>query len=88
MIINVGFEDEDCTKDDGTYEYLRDNLTGKKYKFIKSWWDPNISSQGLILSQQTNIALSQCKGSTCQYIQGDEAIHEDDLQNIESGTKS
>ena len=87
VIINVGFEDKNCKIDDGTYEYLRDNLNSKKYKFVKSWWDPNISSQGLILSQQTNIALSKCVGNTCQYIQGDEAIHEDDLSNIEAGHK-
>ena len=87
VIINVGFNDPECKNDDGTYEYLRDNLTSKKYKFIKSWWDPNISSQGLILSQQTNIALAQCSGETCQYIQGDEAIHENDLAAIENGHK-
>jgi hypothetical protein len=85
VIINVGFEDEACTKDDGTYEYLRDNLNNSKFKFIKSWWDPNVSSQGLILSQQTNIALAKCNGKTCQYIQGDEAVHEKDLINIEEG---
>jgi len=87
VIINVGFEDENCTQDDGTYEYLRDNLTSSKFKFIKSWWNPEISSQGLILSQQTNIALEKCTGKTCQYIQGDEAIHEDDLNSIELGHK-
>ena len=87
IIINVGFENPECTKDDGTYEYLRDHLNSTKFKFLKSWWDPEISSQGLILSQQTNIALSKCKGETCQYIQGDEAIHENDLKAIELGHK-
>ncbi len=87
IIINVGFDDQNCKKDDGTFEYLKSNLTSPKYKFLKSWWDPKISSQGLILSQQTNIALSKCQGKTCQYIQGDEAIHEDDLTVIESGHK-
>ena len=87
IIINVGFDDQECTQDDGTYEYLRDNLNTKKFKFLKSWWDPNISSQGLILSEQTNIALSKCTGKTCQYIQGDEAVHENDLSNIELGHK-
>ncbi len=87
IIINVGFNDQECTQDDGTYEYLRDHLNLKKYKFIKSWWDPELSSQGLILSQQTNIALNKCKGKSCQYIQGDEAIHEEDLLEIEKGHK-
>lgn len=87
VVINVGFETPECDKDDGTYEYLRDNLTGERYKFIKSWWDPSIMSRGLILSQQTNIAMGACKGSIGQYIQGDEAIHEDDLPLIEEGIR-
>ncbi|WP_034722661.1 hypothetical protein [Bacteriovorax sp. DB6_IX] len=87
VVINVGFNNPECTEDDGTEEYLRDNLTGSKYKFIKSWWDPNIQKSGLILSQQTNIALDQCRGKACQYIQGDEVLHEDDLVNIENGIK-
>jgi len=85
VIINVGFDDPALQKDDGTYAYLRENLKGDKYKFVTSWWDPGITKDGLILSQQTNIALSQCTGDYCQYIQGDECIHEDDLQAILNG---
>ncbi len=87
VIINVGFEDVECTKDDGTYDYLKNNLKGDKYKFVKSWWDPNITKHGLILSQQTNIALSHCSGDYCQYIQGDECVHEDDLKYILDGVE-
>lgn len=85
VIINVGFEDPECTKDDGTYEYLKSKLTDSKYIFLKSWWDPEVSSQGLILSQQTNIALEKASGDIIQYIQGDEAIHESDFPAIRSG---
>ncbi len=85
VIINVGFNDEACTQDDGTYAYLTSRLTDPKYKFLKSWWDPTIQKSGLILSQQTNIALSKCTGDYCQYIQGDECIHEDDLKFILEG---
>ncbi len=87
IIINVGFNDQALSSDDGTYDYLRDNLTGPKYKFLKSWWDPAIQKDGLILSQQTNIALEKCQGKYCQYIQGDEAVHEEDLIHIENGVK-
>ena len=87
VIINVGFDNESLDGDDGTEEYLRDNLTGSKYKFIKSFWDPALTSKGLILSEQTNIALAACQGKACQYIQGDEIVHEDDLGNIEQGIK-
>lgn len=82
VIINVGFEDKECTKDDGTYEYLQKNLSDPKFKLLKSWWNPEIQKDGLILSQQTNIALEACEHDICQYIQGDEVIHESDYDEI------
>ena len=87
VIINVGFDREDFTGDDGTEEYLRDNLKGKKYKFLKSFWDPRMQKDGLILSEQTNIALDACQGKTCHYIQGDGLVDERDLPIIENGIK-
>jgi hypothetical protein len=87
VIINVGFEDQALTKDDGTYQYLLDHLKDPKYIFLKSWWDPSITKSGLILSKQTNIALAACTGDYCQYIQGDECVHEDDLKSILEGVK-
>jgi hypothetical protein len=87
IIINVGFDDPALESDDGTYEYLRNIFTDQKYIFLKSWWDPKISSEGRILSQQTNLALEKCRGKYCQYIQGDEALHESDLRLIELGIK-
>lgn len=87
VIINVGFDREDLTGDDGTYEYLRDHLKGDRYKFLKSHWDPKMKTAGLILSQQTNIALAKCQGKFCQYIQGDECVHEDDLSSILDGVR-
>lgn len=82
VIINVGFEDQALTQDDGTYEYLRQHFTHPKFKFLKNWWDPSLTKGGKILSQQTNLALEACTGKYCQYIQGDEALHEDDLKHI------
>jgi glycosyltransferase involved in cell wall biosynthesis len=87
VVINVGFDDPELTKDDGTYAYLKEHLKGDKYKFVTSWWDPAITKDGLILSQQTNIALEKCTGDYCQYIQGDECIHEDDLKYILEGVE-
>ncbi len=82
IVINVGYDDPNLLKDDGTYEYLRDFFTHPKFKFLKSFWNPELKSKGLILSDQTNIALRECRGEVCQYIQGDEVIHEDDLSTI------
>ncbi len=87
VIINVGFNNIECTEDDGTWDYLTKSLTDPKYKFLKSWWDPKIQKDGLILSQQTNIALEKCTGDYCMYIQGDECVHEDDLPAIVKGVE-
>lgn len=85
IIINVGFDDPECKKDDGTHEYLRSHFTHHKYKFLNSWWDPNKTKSGLILSEQTNIALKAAEGKFIHYIQGDEAIHENDFPAIHNG---
>jgi len=88
VIINVGFDREDLTQDDGTFDYLNDHLKGDRYRFVKSYWDPSKTKSGLILSEQTNIALDLCRGKYAQYIQGDECIHEDDLVHIEAGLRA
>ena len=87
IIVNVGYDDFKLQKDDGTYQYLTSHFKGPKFKFLKSFWDPEKTSQGLILSEQTNIALQECQGNICQYIQGDEVIHEDDYVAIKGGYK-
>lgn len=87
IIINVGYDDPDLLKDDGTFDYLKSHFSSDKYKFMKSYWDPKLTEKGLILSQQTNLALKNCRGKYCQYIQGDEAIHENDLKIIYENVK-
>ena len=82
VIINVGFNNRELTEDDGTWDYLNSHFKGEKYIFLKSFCDPAMTSKGLILSEQTNIALEKASGKYCQYIQGDECLHEDDLQTI------
>ena len=52
IIINVGFENSNLTGDDGTYECLRDTFNHPKFVFMKSFWDPEISSRGEILSNK------------------------------------
>ena len=84
VIINVGFNNRELTEDDGTWDYLNKHFKGEKYIFLKSFWDPAMTSKGLILSEQTNIALEKATGKYCQYIQGDECLHEDDLELIKT----
>lgn len=50
-----------------------------KIRIIESDWDEAMRSGGLILSHHTNLALAQCTGDWCVYIQGDEVLHEDSI---------
>lgn len=53
-----------------------------KLKIVETVWDENLRSDGLVMSQQTNLALDHCTGDWCFYIQGDEIIHEQDHNRI------
>lgn len=72
FIVNVG------KSDDGTLELIR-SIPSSKVRIVESVWDESLKKDGLIYSQQTNIALAQCTGDWALYVQGDEVIHEQDL---------
>jgi glycosyltransferase involved in cell wall biosynthesis len=72
FIVNVG------RGDDGTLELIQ-SIGDPKVKIVESVWDETLRKDGLIYSQQTNIALAQCTGDWALYIQADEVMHEDDL---------
>lgn len=48
-----------------------------KIKIIETEWDDNARIGGLALSHHTNLALEQCTGDWCVYIQADEVLHEE-----------
>lgn len=76
--VNVG------VSDDSTLECVRKfaETEGEgKVKWFESEWpldDPEKKKSGLILSEQTNLALDRCTGDWCVYLQADEVLHEDD----------
>ncbi len=78
LIVNVGIGDDD------TLERIREfaaNQGEGKVTIIESHWpldDPEAKKGGLILSQQTNLALDRCTGDWCVYLQADEVLHESD----------
>src|SRR5262245_6406404 len=47
-----------------------------RIRVIQSAWDPGLRAGGLALSHHTNLALRECTGDWCVYIQGDEVLHE------------
>jgi hypothetical protein len=80
FIVNVGR----C--DDGTLELIQ-SIGDPKIKIVESVWDETLRKDGLIYSQQTNIALAQCKGDWAFYIQADEVVHEDDLPVLQQSMR-
>ena len=79
LIVNVGYGT------DATFERIQDLQglpMGHKLKIFQSNWqldNPSKQKGGLILSEQTNLALLHCTGDWCLYLQADEVLHEADL---------
>ncbi|MFZ8802590.1 MAG: glycosyltransferase family 2 protein [Candidatus Calescibacterium sp.] len=83
FIINYG-ESEDDTLDK-LYELKKQYP--EKIKIIRTWWDDSIREGGKILSIQTNVALAECSGDWCFYLQADEVVHEKYLDLIRENMK-
>jgi hypothetical protein len=75
FVVNVGR----C--EDGTLERIR-SIGDPKLRIMESVWDETLQTGGLIYSQQTNLALSQCTGQWAFYLQADEVVHENDLPRV------
>lgn len=63
---------------DGTLDTVR-RIGHPGIRIIETDWDEAMREGGRILSHHTNLALAQCAGDWCVYIQGDEVLHEDSL---------
>lgn len=50
-----------------------------RIRIIETEWDEAMRTRGLAMSHHTNLALHECTGNWCVYIQGDEVLHEDTL---------
>ncbi len=76
-IVNVG------DSEDETLELIR-SISSPKIKIIESKWDENLREGGMILAEQTNLALAETSGDWCFYLQADEVVHEKYLDKIYS----
>lgn len=82
LIVNVG------QSDDSTLEKVRQLAANEgkgKVLIIESDWQfdkPEKKQGGLILSEQTNVALEKTTGDWCVYLQADEVLHEKDISLI------
>lgn len=71
FIIAVGKGDED----DHTREEI-ESIGSDKIKIIDTVWQEKDFVNGRVNAVQTNIALEQCTGDWCFYLQADEVVHE------------
>lgn len=78
LVINVGIGDDDTI--DRVRAFAASQSEGKIVIFESHWPldDPEKRKGGLILSEQTNLALDRCTGDWCIYLQADEVLHEAD----------
>ena len=63
--------------DDGTEDLIR-SIGDRRIFVVPSRWNPNLTTGGFVLAQQTNVALFSFTGTLAVYIQADEAFHERD----------
>jgi glycosyltransferase involved in cell wall biosynthesis len=71
--------------DDATLEKIKDLAEQHtKIKVFTSVWDETLRTEGRILAQQTDLAISYCQGDWGIYLQADEVIHEADYSLIKA----
>lgn len=81
FVIVHGDSEDDTAK-------LIESINSAKIKVYNTVWNPELRKGGIILSEQTNIALSKTTGDWCFYIQGDEVVHEKYLDIIQNEMKN
>jgi len=59
---------------------LVESMDDPRIRIVGGAWDDAIGPQ--IYANLTNVALEECTGDWCLYLQGDEVLHEDDHQMI------
>ncbi|MCA9127200.1 MAG: glycosyltransferase family 2 protein [Planctomycetales bacterium] len=77
MIVAVG------NSRDNTRQLIQ-SIDDAKIRIIDTVWDEKQRRGGTVLAEQTNLALQECLGDWCLYIQADEVLHERDLNRIRS----
>jgi len=66
---------------DNTLEMVK-AIGNPKIRIIETAWNEGQRTAGLALSHHTNLALKECAGDWCVYIQADEVLHEDSVPAI------
>ncbi len=67
--------------DDATMETVQ-GLGESRIRIVETVWDDSLRQGGRIYAQQTDVALAECHGDWCLYLQADEVLHEADYDLI------
>ena len=67
--------------EDGTLERLR-AMQEPKLRIVETTWNEACRSHGFVYGQQKMIAQFNCTGDWAFYLEGDEVLHEDDLDHL------
>jgi hypothetical protein len=76
-VVNVG------ESEDNTLELIK-SIGDPKIRILETKWNDKMKVKGFVYGQQKTIAHYSCTGDWAFYLEGDEVVHEDDLQNIYS----
>lgn len=58
-----------------------------KLKIIETHWNESMQDRGFVYGQQKMIAQYQCSGDWAFYLEGDEVLHEDELDSIDGSMR-
>jgi len=67
--------------EDGTLERL-EAMKEPKLRLVPTTWNEQCRSHGFVYGQQKMIAQYNCTGDWAFYLEGDEVLHEDDLDSL------
>jgi len=63
-------------------EIMIRNINSSKIRIIHTTWNENMKDRGYVYGQQKMIAQFNCMGDWAFYLEGDEVVHENDLNKI------
>jgi len=75
FVINVGQSEDDTLK-------IIQAIDSPKIRIIESQWNNHMKDRGYVYGQQKMIAQFNCTGDWAFYLEGDEVVHEEDLDKI------
>jgi glycosyltransferase involved in cell wall biosynthesis len=73
--------------DDNTLQKVQ-SINSNKIRIIETQWNEGMKDRGFVYAQQKMTAQFNCIGDWAFYLEGDEVLHEKDLQTIQNSMKN